>query len=164
MVALMKSIVQRQFEAALAMMNDCLKKCPAERWDGMIANYSFWQVAYHTLFFVDYYLSSGEDEFQVREHLHPRNWRDGEEEIPERRVERQELLGYLTICLEKLRRAVAEETAESLARPCGFTRRNFTRAELYLYNMRHVMHHTGQLSAFLRRLDVQPDWVSAGWK
>lgn len=164
MTDLIRTTILSQFEAAMAMMNDCLVKCPEEHWQGKIANYSFWQVAYHTLFFVDYYLSPGEEAFVTRPGLHPPGWKDGDEEVPERTVEKREMIEYMAICLRKLREAMAAETAESLARPCGFSRRKFSRAELYIYNMRHIMHHTGQLSAFLRRVDVRPNWVSAGWK
>lgn len=164
MVELIRSMLLSQFEAALAMMNDCLEKCPEEHWDGMIANFTFWQVAYHSLFFVDYYLSPGKDAFQVRVNLHPTQWSEVDDEFPGRRIEKSELLQYMAICLGKLRESLGVESAEDLTRPCGFPRKSFSRAELHLYNMRHVMHHTGQLSAFLRRLEVDPNWVSTGWK
>lgn len=35
------------------------------------------------------------------------------------------------------------------------------RGELHLYNLRHVQHHTGQLSAYLRRIGQVPRWVDA---
>jgi uncharacterized damage-inducible protein DinB len=54
------------------------------------------------------------------------------------------------------------ETAATLRGPAGFEWLSFTRSELPLYNLRHVQHHTGQLSAFLRRAKVKTHWQKAG--
>ena len=52
-----KHILLAQLQAALAMLKECLEKCPPAHWDEKIANYTFGQVAYHTLCFLDLYLS-----------------------------------------------------------------------------------------------------------
>lgn len=39
------------------MMDHCIRACPEEHWEGRIANASFRWVAYHTLFWLDLYLS-----------------------------------------------------------------------------------------------------------
>ena len=49
--------------------------------------------------------------------------------------------------------SLATETEESLAGPSGFHWYKNTRGEMHLINIRHIPHHTGQLSAFLRRVD-----------
>ena len=69
MSALYQQTVLGQFEAALAMLKQCVEQCPAELWESKIAELSVRQVAYHTLFFVDYYLGS-EAEFTLRELHH----------------------------------------------------------------------------------------------
>jgi hypothetical protein len=83
-------------------------------------------------------------------------------------MRKDELLAFVQYCLGKLRDVLGSETEQSLKGPTGFPRRTFSRAELYLYNMRHVMHHEGMLSAHLRRMgmpvDQGPQWGSAGWK
>ena len=65
MVEYVKSILTGQFEASLCMLNQCVQKCPPEHWEGKIANDTFRQVAYHTLFYVDYYFHPRET-FQLR--------------------------------------------------------------------------------------------------
>lgn len=85
-----------------------------------------------------------------------------DEEYPSRRFERRELGAYVALCREKVSEALAHETAESLAGPSGFPRLRFSRAELYLYNLRHLNHHLGQLTAHLHRLGFAPEWVSSG--
>ncbi len=159
----LKIILSSQFEAALAMFNDCAQKCPPEHWDGKIAKYPFWQVAYHTLCFVDLYLAPNEETFEPRADLHPQGWREFDDEYPSRRFEQREILNYVTLCLEKARQTFAAETAATLAGPSGHKRRTFSRSELHIYNLRHLQHHTGQLSAFLRQVGADPKWFSAGW-
>lgn len=164
-----KTITRSQFAASLRMLSDCVERCPSEHWNNpanVIAKYPFWMVAYHTLCFVDLYLSPGEAVWKPRSEqggLHPAGWDELNEEYPSREFSQAELLGYGELCRGLLDEAIAAETAETLQGPSGFARLTFSRAELYLYNLRHVQHHTGQLSAFLRRAGVElPRWVRAG--
>jgi uncharacterized damage-inducible protein DinB len=164
----LKKILAGQFEAALCMLNHCVQACPPERWEGKIANLSFRQVAYHTLFFVDAYLSPNQEAFQMRE----LNRRGGDERQPKPTpgLSKEETLQYLDICRRKATEALGAETRESLEGPSGFPRRKISRGELHIYNIRHVQHHTGQLSAFLRRIDRLREkeealpWVGTGWQ
>ena len=164
MMTHLKEIIAAQYEAALAMLNECIVKCPEEHWDGLIAKYPFWQVAYHVLCCVDCDLEVSEEAFKPRADLHPAGMADLNDEYPSRRFTKEELVRYTAICLEKLQTKVAAETQATLEAPCGYSRRSFSHAELYLFSMRHVQHHTGQLSAFLRRVGVQTGWVWHGWK
>jgi hypothetical protein len=160
-------VVESQFEAALRMLHRCIQRCPEEHWDGLVAKYPCWMVAYHTLCFVDVYLSRGEAGFRprVEEGIHPKGKAELEEEYPSRRFSRAEVLAYSEICLAKLRDTMAAETPESLEGPTGFSRLPFSRLELHLYNIRHVQHHAGALSAYLRRAGVDAGgWSKAGWK
>lgn len=152
MTEVVKSAVAGQYHAALAMLEHCLRTCPDRLWDGVIGKYPFWQVAYHTLCFADLYLSPSDTDFQPHE-SHPAGWREFDDEYPSRRFDRAELLDYTTRCREKTRQVLAAETCESLSGPSGFARRTFSRIELHVYNIRHIQHHTGQLAAFLRRME-----------
>jgi len=49
MIEQVKQILASQFDAALCMLNDCVEQCPAAQWDGIIAKYPFWHVAYHAV-------------------------------------------------------------------------------------------------------------------
>lgn len=155
-------IIVSQFEAALCMFDQCLRACPDEHWDGPIAKYPFWMVAYHTLCYVDCYLSRGQSAFLPRPDLHPKGMQEYEEEYPSRRFERAELLRYVENCRAKIRTELTADDEASLAAPSGFPWLPFTRLELHLYNLRHLAHHTGQLQAFLRRAGVETGWVKMG--
>lgn len=162
-----------QFEATLAMLAECIAACPDAHWDGsppdVVGTLPFWEVAYHTLCFADCYMSPSNEAFQAeiagrREGFHPRGMEELSEEHPSRRMEREELRRYVVFCRERAARALGGETAESLAGPSGFSWVPMTRAEMHLYNLRHVAHHTGQLTAYLRRVGKQTRWCKVGWR
>ena len=121
------------------------------------------------LCFVDLYLSPNEASFQLRD-VHPQGWSELREEFPSRRFDTSELTEYLAICRQKATETLASETGESLKREAGFHWLSLSRGELHLYNIRHVQHHTGQLSAYLRRIDEAlqaPNavrWIGTGWR
>src|SRR6266536_1815743 len=163
----LNQILRNQFDAALCMFNQCIAACPQEHWEGKIANGTFRWVAYHTLFFVDLYLSPSEDAFELRE-LH-RIGGDEREPVTCIGLNKDETLAYVPICRAKMIQTIDSETPESLAGPSGFSYRKFSRGELHINNIRHVQHHGGQLSAYLRRAVPTLDhgalpWSSSGWR
>ena len=169
MVDLFKDIVKSQYEAALAMVNECVAACRDEHWEGTIANATFRQIAYHTLFFTDLYLSAANEAFELRE-LHLRG---GDERGPalSAGLSREETLEYVKICRQKVADSVAADTCQALAGPCGFSwRKGMSRGELHIYNIRHIQHHAGAMAAYLRRVDpeLKDDealrWVGQGWR
>jgi hypothetical protein len=165
MITLVKTILTGQFEASLCMLKECIQKCPQEHWEDKIANDTFRQVAYHTLFWTDLYLSANEAAFQLRD-VHQRGGDDRSDSGPSVGLDRDEALGYVAFCRAKGLEVLTAETAESLQGPSGFSWLALPRAELHLYNIRHIQHHTGQLSAFLRRIvhDGERWWVKTGWR
>ena len=166
MIDYFRTILTGQFEAALCMLHDCIRRCPPEHWEGKIANDSFRQISYHTLFFVDLYLSHGEAGFTLRE-LHQRGGDERTSTEASKGLEKEEALAYAEICRHKMLQTLASETAESLQSASGFSWLPFSRGELHLYNIRHLQHHAGQLSAFLRRIPVEDGerwWVRTGWR
>jgi hypothetical protein len=170
MVNTVRELLAHQYEAALCMLNRCIDLCPDAAWNAPVANLAFCQVAFHTLFFTDVYL--GADEESVRDqpfhHDRPAFFRDYEELLPRRQqhlYDRPAIREYLDYCRQKAADVVAAETAESLTSGHGFPRRPPTRAELHVYNIRHIQHHAAQLSLRLR-LDSGMDvpWVGWGWR
>lgn len=164
MLDYVRTIITSEFDAALSMLRDCIDKCPAEHWDGIIAKYPFWQVAYHTLCFVDCYLYPGDAAVEFHPVYHPAGRAELDEEYPSRRFTQPEMSAYLRFCRERMHAALQRETAESLHANCGFPHLPMSRGELHLYNIRHIMHHTGQLSAYLRRHGAEPRWTKMGWR
>ena len=170
MLGVFKQLIANQFEAALCTLNACVERCPDANWNARVGNLAFCQVAFHTLFYADFYLGRNEESFreQAFHRDNPQFFRDYEEFEDRAQVllyERSAIKRYMTHCRSKAAQAIAAETPESLVAPCGFARRTFSRAELYVYNLRHIQHHAAQLSLRLRLdADVDIPWIGLGWR
>ncbi|TWT90043.1 DinB superfamily protein [Pseudobythopirellula maris] len=169
MLAFYKQLTTAQFEAALATLGHCIDRCPEAAWDAPVAELKFCQVVHHTLFFTDLYLDQGDEAFRAQPfHAeHASYFRDYEELEPQRQThlyDRSTTVAYLQHCREKAIAQIEAETEASLAAGAANPWIKFTRAELHLYNLRHVQHHAAQLSLRLR-LDhgVDIPWVASGW-
>lgn len=157
-----RGAIRQQFHAAIDMLANAIKACPDSVWSGE-GRGAFWYIAFHTLFFLDLYLSEA-DESQFRP---PPPFGLGELEdavvVPEPAYGKDELLRYLEYCRKRLETVMAGMTEAWAASPCPIPYRDMSNGELLLYNMRHVQHHAAQLNLLLRqRTNSAPDWVSKG--
>jgi hypothetical protein len=162
MVDFWRSAIRQQFHAAIDMLANAIKGCPDSVWLDR-GSRPFWYIAFHTLFFLDLYLSE-KDEPQFRPPA-PFGLSELEEEVvvPEPAYGNDELLGYLEHCRRRLDTVMAGMTETWAANPCPIPYRDMSNGELLLYNMRHVQHHAAQLNLLLRqRTNSAPDWVSKG--
>ena len=170
MIDLVKTLLTRQFEAALSTLNACIVRCPDDTWDKPIASLAFCQAAFHALFYTDVYLCENTEAIKQQDFHrdHPDFFRDYEEMEDRAQVlmyDKASILTYVSFCREKAVDTVAAENAASLAAPCGFPWLGISRAELYLYNIRHIQHHAAQLSLRLRlNGDAEVPWSRSGWR
>ena len=156
-----RGAVRRQFGAALEMLENAVRACPAELWGGRGQGTEFWYVVYHTLFFTDFYLSGSTEGFAPPEPF-TLDELDPAGVMPGRVYTKEELLDYLSHCRGKCRATVGALTEEGARSLCKFRRFEMSFAELLLYNLRHVQHHAGQLNLMLRQgTDAAPGWVCA---
>jgi hypothetical protein len=82
--------------------------------------------------------------------------------LPDRPYARADVLAYLAHGREKGRTAILSMTDAEAKAPCGFPGLGLSRAELLLYNLRHVQHHAAQLNLLLRQAGVDaPSWCAA---
>jgi hypothetical protein len=172
MLTTVKELTRNQFEAAFCTLNSCIDLCPEESWDGPVVNLKFCQVAFHTLFFADLYLAeTGDLETLKQQPFHQEHadfFRDYEEFQDRKQTwlyDRPTTKSYLNHCRQKALDVVKAETAETLAGPSGFDWRPCSRAELHVYNTRHIYHHAAQLSLRLRQLaEINVPWFSHEWQ
>lgn len=154
--------IARQFGAAIEMLEKAILACPESLWSGHARRpeQEFWYLAYHTLFWLDYYLDESPAGFRPPapyglEEMDPAGV------LPPRVYSQAELLAYLEHGRAKCRAAMLALTDESGARPSGFPRREGSVLELHVYALRHVQHHAAQLYLRLRQEeDAAPGWVS----
>jgi hypothetical protein len=169
MIETVKRLLTNQFEASLSTIGHCVARCPDDVWNARVAKYPFCQVAFHTLFYADFYL--GADAESLRQQpFHRANptlfgdYEQLEDREPESLYERPAIMTYLAFCRQKATDTIAAETDETMEAPAKFARRKFSRAELHVYNIRHIQHHAAQMILRLRLdSDVDIPWIGADW-
>src|SRR5919108_4187638 len=100
MIDYLKTLLTGQFEASLCMLNSCVRECPQEHWENKIANATFRQVAYHTLFYADLYLSPSLEAFEATD-LHRRGGLRPARAMDCVGLTKDDTLAYLAVCRRK---------------------------------------------------------------
>jgi DinB superfamily len=167
MSPLWKEILWHQFGAAIETLQNALNACPEEFWHARLWRASevgpefteFWYVAFHAIFWLDYYCSESADGFTV-----PPPFTLSEFEmdavLPERAYTKQELQTYLEYARAKCRAKIESLADENEPQRVRDNWRVKTVAELLLYNMRHVQEHAAHLNMLLgQKIDAAPGWV-----
>ena len=143
------------------MLENAIQACPEELWEDRSQKPEFWYVVFHTLFFLDLYLSESEVGFMPPA---PFTLDEMDERglMPERVYTKGELQKYLAHGRAKCQATITEMTEDRANRRCGFGWLEISGEEVLLYGMRHVQHHAGQLHLILRQeIDAAPRWVRA---
>ncbi len=140
-----RSAFDTQYQAGLDMLEAAVRACPDDAWDSDAHVNRFWHIAYHALFYVNLYLFQTADE-----HTPWCGHQEGAQDLG-REVEpysRASILEFLAFCRNRVRNRIAalDLTAES-----GFSWLPFGPVERLAYNLRHLQHHTGQLSERIRQ-------------
>lgn len=169
---ILNEILAHQYEASLSMLNLAIARCPDASWNAPVASWKFCQAAFHVVFFADVYLQPGDDvdalKHQPFHRAHAADFRDYEELEARAQVllyEKAFVQNYLLFVRQKAQETIARESSAVLAGPSGFRRRQCSRAELHIYNIRHIQHHAAQLILRLRLdADVDVPWVGHAWK
>lgn len=142
------------------MLANAVRACPDELWSDRSQQLEFWYIGYHTLFWLDLYLSGAIEGFAppapfTLDELDPAGL------LPERPYTKDELQTYLDHCRKKCRTTIEALTDEKARQQCEFTWGKVRFAELLLYNMRHVQEHASQLSLILgQKTGSAPGWVT----
>lgn len=178
-----KAALKGQYKAGLAMLRDCILKCPDDVWAAGMPPLTpdpggrvnkereartFWRIAYHTLFYAHLYAMPHLDDFvawprhvmQAKEiFLSP------EEEVPpiETTFTQADVLEYLDWCVSQVDDWV--EAVDLDAETCGFYWYDpFPKLDHQMLNVRHIGVHVGQLAERLNLAGIDTEWVSKGSK
>jgi hypothetical protein len=155
----LKTLLWRQFGGSLDMLENAIARCPESLWGDRSRQPEYWAMAFHVLFWLDYYLSPPGEDFRPPEPFGLEEM-DPAGVLPPRVYTKDELLGYLGFLRGKLRDALAGLDPTTAARPRAFRWGSASYLEVLLYNMRHVQHHAGQLNLLMRLgVDDAPGWV-----
>jgi hypothetical protein len=167
-----KPAIRQQFEAAMVMLENALRACPDRLWRVRLWGEGsarpelaeFWYVLYHTLFWLDLYLSGSVEGFAppapfTLDELDPAGL------VPKRPYTKDELQTYLEHARAKCRATIEALTDEQARQPCTFPWGELSFAGLLLDSMRHVQEHAAQLNMILgQKNGWEPGWVSGADK
>jgi hypothetical protein len=162
-----KDVLVSQYEASLLMLKNTIAASDTEIWTRRISKKAFWHVAYHTLFYTDFYLSKDEKTFvpwvkhkNECQFLGPVPWPPHNEPHIGEPYTQTDLLECWDSIHDTLVGTIEKTDLES---PSGFYWLPFNKLELQIYNIRHIQHHTGQLAERIReQRNVGVQWVSKG--
>lgn len=157
----LKTSLWQQFGAAIDTLDDALTACPEHLWTANLWNDEddtrygqFWYISYHTLSWLDLFLTGSMDGFAP-----PPPFIRGK--LPDEPYTKEDVSAYLMQCRQKSKAAFEALTDEKARQVCTFQWMEPTFLELQLYSMRHIQEHAAQLSFFLGRNDVSGlDWIS----
>ena len=149
------------------MLDNAMAACPDELWRVRLwddvelpESAEFWYIAYHTLFWLDLYLSGAVEGFAppapfTLDELDPAGL------LPDRVYTRDELQAYLEHDRRKCRATIDALTDERASHRCKFRWGELSFAGLLLDNMRHVQEHAAQLNLILgQKIGWSPRWVA----
>ena len=137
----LKETLWKQFGASIDMLENAIQLCPPGCWD---TKTQFWYIAYHCLFYLDYYLTLEPDKFSPPPPYGFSEF-DPAGAMPDRTYTKEELLSYLQHGRAKCHDLIAGMTDEVLRSRWVNAYKNYSVFEILLYNMRHVQHHAAQL-------------------
>lgn len=163
-----KATIWQQFGAAIDMLDNAMCACPDRLWRDQLwenpaeqPEYAqFWYLTYHTLFWLDYYLSGGDEGFSppdpfTLDELDPAGV------LPEKPYTRDELQTYLDHGRSKCQATIEALNEARAQQRLRFRWGEISFAELLLYTMRHVQEHAAQLNLALgQKTGSAPGWVA----
>lgn len=139
-------ICQNEYHALIQMLQKEINLCSEELWNKEIDEPPFWQQAYHTIYYLDFYLGDNPkkrpERFPVKENLNEKM-----EEI----LSKQDLKNYLTEVKKTCDKVLENLTVEKLEGKNSYFWTGPTLAHRLIYNIRHSRHTIGSLSSIYKR-------------
>ena len=166
MTELFKSITASQYLAALATLDQSIEGASDEIWAANHIDTAVDQVVFHTLFYTELYLGRGMGGFRSQQFHQDtvdmfRDYEELEENGVNHHYTKAMCKEYMKHCLRKAHDIMESETETTLRGESGFHWRKCTRAELHIYNIRHIQHHAAQLGLRNQLIGGAPlNWVS----
>lgn len=154
-----KKTFWNQLGAAIDQLENAILACPDNLWFDRTKQSEYWYVAFHTLFWLDYYFTESFEDYTppppfTLDELDPAGI------IPEKPFSKDELLTYLEHGRKKSKKRIETMTDEQAQQQYKIGPVELGFLELILYTTRHLQHHAAQLNLILRQnIDSAPRWV-----
>lgn len=162
-----RSALKEQYQAGLAMLADCIQKCPDDLWLSGQPQRETWRIAAHAAYFTHLYGEQGVDQFEPwpgRPQDDSRILAEWEPyEIPESfqpltREQVHSYVGWIAARLDSVVDGLDLEREDT-----GFPwYPNMSKLSHQLLNIRHLAVHLGQLQELLFARGFDLNWVGKG--
>ena len=164
----LQQALKEQYHAALAMLAECVEKCPEDMWLQGEHPRTYWRIVFHAAFFTQVGLGQNEAAFQPwpgrREGIHQGLWEDPAYvepyELPEGvesygRREMHDYIRYVDQLVDPIVDGLDLDADDS-----GFRwYDDMGKLSNELMNLRHIQGHVGQLSELLMARGIDIEWV-----
>jgi hypothetical protein len=170
----LRQALKEQYHGGLAMLAECVEKCPEDMWQAGAPPRAFWRIAWHAAYFTHNYLVQDEDAFnasvagwppavrtalgvsETQKAIDVEPYGVPEGSTPLARRDLQDYLAFL--------RSLIDTTVDGLdlENPrTGFSwYPGMSKLSHELMNLRHLQGHVGQLSELLMARGIDIDWVA----
>lgn len=157
----------RQFGASIDMLVNAIASCPDNYFT---TNKRFYYLAYHSVVFLDYYLTIPPTDFSpilsfTIKDIDQRPPESIGDMIPDELYSKEALMDYVNHSRAKCKAMIKSLTNDDILN-VRFTEgqepgdMDYSIVEILLYNLRHTQHHIGQLHLLMRQdLNQHIDWA-----
>jgi hypothetical protein len=177
MESTIRIVLWRNFSGATDMLHSILMICPDSYW---AAHRKFYYLTYHTVVFLDYYVSFPVKEFQPVLPYHLTDQADWpadaiDDVLPAQAYTRENIANAIRLIQGNAQRLICLTPSELLdsrwIQPeeiplhglCPTVVENYSIWEILFYNLRHLQHHIGQLNLLLRQeMNLSAEWITYG--
>ncbi len=151
------AIISKEFQNSWNILRQAIKNIKDEYWFTVAKDWSFSWTVYHIIETAEFYSRNQPEgmEWGKRAGI---NWEtDSEEEINQKKsnLTKENLLIYLGEVEDRIVNLLNNYTDEELFTTDGFDGGNLVIFEKWIYSLRHIMHHNGELNKVLRDSDCQ---------
>ncbi|MCW8133367.1 MAG: DinB family protein [Planctomycetota bacterium] len=151
----LRTMLAKEFGATAEMLRESIELCPEQAWTKDLGGAPFWKQAYHTIFYLDFYMHKREADF-APPLFHRKDDIDLGKAPSGEPYAKATLLAYLQEARARAKRLLGELTEADLTAPSPVPWYTTPRGEFLLNNLRHAQHHVGQLNMILRAHGVKP--------
>jgi hypothetical protein len=150
----LRQALKEQYHAGLAMLAECVEKCPEDVWLEGEHERPFWGIAFHAVFYTHLYLVQNEAAFQPWPGQRGNHLPEGDDFY-----RRSEILDYIRFVDERIDPTV--DQLDLASDETGYSwYPNMSKLSHELMNLRHTQGHVGQLSELLMARGIDTDWVA----
>ena len=154
-------VLVSQYRASLQMLRQVIEKTPDQQWNSEEYNNPNWQLAYHVLWGLKFYLGATPESsvpwknaIEGAESLGgDQDWENPDEGVVVEGIHtKEELLLFIDDLEEKLQSAIE---SLPLHESSGFEWYPYSRLELHINNIRHLQHHMAQIIERLKAKGIK---------